>query len=106
MIFISIQTLACDNNYTDLSKKKTYNETFKSYFRNLTKQIHNAMSVTGQKTVLLALQMLGIKIQEALHTHLFVTQIWSRCMNTIWNQPIIPDSRRKYEYFSSVLIIY
>ena len=86
--------------------KKTYSETFKSYLRNLTKQIHNAMSVTGQKTVLLALQMLGIKIQEALHTHLFVTQIWSRCMNTIWNQPIIPDSRRKYEYFSSVLIIY
>ena len=44
--------------------KKTYNDTFKSYFRNLTKQIHNAMSVTGQKTVLLGLQMLGIKFRK------------------------------------------
>ena len=54
MIFISIQTLVCDNNYTDLSKKKTYNETFKSYFRNLTKQIHNAMSVRGGRRAIMA----------------------------------------------------
>ena len=62
--------------------------------------------LTGQKTVLLALEMLGIKIQKALHTHLFITQMWSHCMNTIWNQPIISDSQSKYEYFSYVLIIY
>jgi hypothetical protein len=52
--------------------------------------------VTGQKKkVPLALQMLGIKIQKALHTHLFITQ-WSQCMNTTWNQKIIPESQSKY----------
>ena len=62
--------------------------------------------LTGQKTVLLALEMLGIKIQKALHTHLFVTQMWWHCMNTIWNRLIIPDNQSKHEYFHSVLIIY
>jgi hypothetical protein len=65
MIFMSIQTLACDNNYTDLSKKNlqwcntkkikisanlfSCEVTFKSYLRNLTKQIHNAMSCDWTK---------------------------------------------------------
>ena len=37
------------------------------------------------------------KIQKALHYHLFVTQMWSHCMNTIWNRLIIRDSQSKYE---------
>ena len=106
MIFISIQTLAWDNNYTDLSKKKLTMRPSNPTSEIWPSKYTMPCQWLDKKTVLLALQMLGIKIQEALHTHLFVTQIWSRCMNTIWNQPIIPDSRRKYEYFSSVLIIY
>ena len=50
--------------------------------RNLTKQIHNAMSVTGQKTVLLGLQMLGIKFRK----HCTTIYLLLRCGHIVWTQ--------------------
>ena len=105
MIFISIQILAWDNNYTDLSKKnlqwdlqillqKSDQANTQCHVSDWTK---NSASWPANARH---------KIQKALHNNLFVSQMWSHCMNTIWNQPIIRDSQSKYEYCSSVLIIY